>query len=48
MEFAGLMVEHILPPYRALMESYEEAQNVQKTDTKRSWTAWSRPRDNAA
>jgi hypothetical protein len=24
------MVEHIVPPYRALMESYDKAQNVQK------------------
>jgi nicotinamidase-related amidase len=31
MEFAGVMVEHIVPPYRALMESYDKAQSVQKT-----------------
>jgi nicotinamidase-related amidase len=30
MEFAGVMVDHIVPPYRALMESYEKAQSVQK------------------
>lgn len=30
MEFAGIMVEHIVPPYRALMESYDKAQSVQK------------------
>lgn len=30
MEFAGVMVDHIVPPYRALMESYDKAQNVQK------------------
>lgn len=30
MDFAGIMVEHIVPPYRALMESYDKAQNVQK------------------
>src|SRR6187431_854283 len=30
MEFAAVMVEHIVPPYRALMESYDKAQNVQK------------------
>lgn len=30
MEFAGIMVDHIVPPYRALMESYDKAQNVQK------------------
>lgn len=30
MEFAGVMVDHIVPPYRALMESYGKAQNVQK------------------
>ncbi|MEO7345351.1 MAG: hypothetical protein ABIU85_11010 [Methylotenera sp.] len=28
--FAGVMVDHIVPPYRALMESYDKAQNVQK------------------
>ena len=25
------MVDHIVPPYRALMESYDKAQSVQKT-----------------
>lgn len=30
MEFAGVMVDHIVPPYRALMESYDKAQAVQK------------------
>jgi len=30
MDFAAVMVEHIVPPYRALMESYDKAQNVQK------------------
>jgi hypothetical protein len=30
MEFAQVMVDHIIPPYRALMESYDKAQNVQK------------------
>jgi len=30
MDFAAVMVDHIVPPYRALMESYEKAQNVQK------------------
>jgi DNA-binding ferritin-like protein len=30
MEFAEVMVDHIVPPYRALMESYEKAQSVQK------------------
>jgi hypothetical protein len=30
MDFAQVMVDHIVPPYRALMESYEKAQNVQK------------------
>ena len=30
MEFAGVMVDDIVPPYRALMESYEKAQSVQK------------------
>jgi nicotinamidase-related amidase len=31
MEFAGVMVDHIVPPYRALMESYDKAQSVQKS-----------------
>lgn len=30
MEFAGVMVDHIVPPYRALMESYDKAQSVQR------------------
>jgi nicotinamidase-related amidase len=31
MEFAGAMVEYIVPPYRALMESYEKAKKVQES-----------------
>lgn len=30
MEFAAVMVDHIVPPYRALMESYDKAQSVEK------------------
>lgn len=30
MEFAQVMVDHIVPPYRALIESYEKAQSVEK------------------
>jgi nicotinamidase-related amidase len=30
MEFAKVMVDHVVPPYRALMESYDKAQNVAK------------------
>ena len=30
MDFAAIMVEHIVPPYRALIESYDKAQGVQK------------------
>jgi nicotinamidase-related amidase len=30
MEFAQVMVDHIVPPYRALMESYDKAQSVQR------------------
>jgi hypothetical protein len=30
MEFAQVMVDHIVPPYRCLIESYDKAQNVQK------------------
>jgi hypothetical protein len=30
MEFAQVMVDHIVPPYRALMESYDKAQSVQQ------------------
>ena len=30
MDFAAVMVDHIVPPYRALMESYDKAQSVEK------------------
>ena len=30
MDFASVMIDHIVPPYRALVESYEKAQSVQK------------------
>ncbi|MFV0339357.1 MAG: isochorismatase family protein [Parachlamydiaceae bacterium] len=30
MDFASIMVDHIVPPYRALMESYDKAQKVGK------------------
>jgi nicotinamidase-related amidase len=30
MDFAGVMVDHVVPPFRALMESYDKAQSVQK------------------
>lgn len=30
MDFAQVMVDHIVPPYRALIESYDKAQNVQQ------------------
>ena len=30
MEFAAIFAEHVLPGYRALMESYDKAQSVQK------------------
>ncbi len=30
MDFAAIMVDHIVPPYRALMESYDKAQKVGK------------------
>src|SRR5436309_4812726 len=30
MEFAAVMVDHLVPPYRALMESYDKAQSVQR------------------
>ncbi len=30
MDFAAIMVEHIVPHYQALMESYDKAQSVQK------------------
>jgi nicotinamidase-related amidase len=30
MEFAGVMVDYIVPPYRALMESYDKAKKVQE------------------
>ncbi len=31
MDFAQIMVDHIVPPYRALMESYNKAQSGQKS-----------------
>jgi nicotinamidase-related amidase len=31
MEFAAIFADHIIPGYRALMESYDKAQSVQKT-----------------
>lgn len=31
MDFAQIMVDHIVPPYRALIESYNKAQNVIQT-----------------
>lgn len=30
MAFANVMVDHIVPHYRLLIESYDKAQNVQK------------------
>ncbi|CAH1385336.1 isochorismatase family protein [Candidatus Nitrotoga sp. M5] len=30
MDFATIMIDHIVPPYRALVESYDKAQSVQK------------------
>jgi hypothetical protein len=30
MDFAAVMVDHIVPPYRALIESYDKAQSVQR------------------
>jgi len=30
MDFAQVMVDHVVPPFRALMESYDKAQSVQK------------------
>ena len=29
MDFAAIMIDHIVPPYRALVESYSKAQSVQ-------------------
>jgi len=29
-EFAAIIVDHIIPPYRGLIESYDKAQNVQR------------------
>jgi nicotinamidase-related amidase len=31
MEFAAIFAEHVIPGYRALMESYDKAQSVEKT-----------------
>ncbi len=30
MDFAGIMIEHIVPKFRALVESYDKAQSVQR------------------
>lgn len=30
MDFAAIMIDHIVPPYRAPVESYDKAQSVQK------------------
>ncbi len=30
LEFAAVMVDHLVPPYRALIESYDKAQSVQR------------------
>lgn len=30
MDFAAILVEHVIPGYRALTESYDNAQSVQK------------------
>jgi hypothetical protein len=30
MDFAQIMVDHIVPPYRALIESFDKAQSVQQ------------------
>lgn len=30
-DFAGVMVDHVVPPYRSLMESYDKAQSVQRS-----------------
>ena len=49
MEFAQVMVDHIVPPYRALMESYDKAQNVQKVghETKLDRLEAARPKKGA-
>jgi nicotinamidase-related amidase len=46
MDFAAIMVDHVVPPYRALMESYDKAQSVQKLgrETKLENLESSRPR----
>ena len=31
MDFAAVFAEHVIPGYRALMESYDKAQSVQKS-----------------
>jgi hypothetical protein len=31
MDFAAIMIDHLLPGYRLLVESYEKAQSVQQT-----------------
>lgn len=40
MEFAETMVDYIVPPYRALMESYDKAQDVQKVGHETKLGVW--------
>ena len=40
MDFANAMVDYIVPPYRALMESYDKAQKVQKDGHETKLDMW--------
>lgn len=40
MDFAGAMVDYIVPPYRALIESYGKAQEVQKVGHETKLDIW--------
>lgn len=40
MDFANAMIDYIVPPYRALMESYEKAQKVQKDGHETKLDMW--------
>lgn len=44
LDFANIMVEHVTPAYRALMESYDKAQSVQKNGYETKLDLLNRPK----
>jgi nicotinamidase-related amidase len=47
-DFAGIMVDHITPPYRDLLQSYQKAQSVQKNGTETKMEKQLPPKVNVA